>query len=125
MIAIGFPRSIIGIREDASFRTNLILANATEVALDVDVSLIGEDGGVLATRRYTLLPLGMTQVNRVVRDLGVSDDLKGVRLLLLTPTNGGSFAAYASIIDNVTNDPRTLLPLRGSALSSGAWETAL
>jgi hypothetical protein len=52
----------------------------------------------------------MTQVTRVVRDLGVAADVSGARLILSTATAGGSFAAYASVIDAVTNDPRTLLP---------------
>ena len=52
----------------------------------------------------------MTQVARVVRELGVSSDVSGARLVLSTPTAGGAFAAYASVIDARTNDPRTLLP---------------
>jgi hypothetical protein len=52
----------------------------------------------------------MTQVTRVVRDMGVSGDVTGARLVLSTLTPGGAFAAYASAIDNTTNDPRTLLP---------------
>ncbi len=97
-------------REDASFRTNLILANGTEAPVDVDVSLVSEAGAVLGSRRWSLLPLGMTQVSRVVRELGVSADVSGARLVLSTPTAGGAFAAYASVIDARTNDPRTLLP---------------
>src|SRR5207237_5307581 len=86
---------------------------ATEDALDVDVTLVAETGGVLGTpaKRYTLPPLGMTQVSRVVRDLGVTTDVSGARLVVSTPSAGKSFAAYASAIDNVTNDPRTLLPV--------------
>ncbi|MBL8113235.1 MAG: hypothetical protein JNK60_10145, partial [Acidobacteria bacterium] len=60
--------------------------------------------------RYPLPPLGMMQVGRVVRDLGIVANVKGARLVLSTPTTDGAFAAYASVIDNVTNDPRTLLP---------------
>lgn len=52
----------------------------------------------------------MTQVTRVVRDLGVSAGFAGGRLVLSTPTAGGALAAYAALIDNATNDPRTLLP---------------
>lgn len=104
------PRSILGVREDAAFRTNLILANATETPLDVDVALVAETGASLGTKRYARPPLGMTQVTRVVRDLGVAADVSGARLVLSTPTPGGSFAAYGSVIDAVTNDPRTLLP---------------
>ena len=59
---------------------------------------------------YALPPLGMTQVTQVVRDLGVTGDLQNAQLLLSTSTPGGAFAAYASVIDRTTNDPRTLLP---------------
>jgi photosystem II stability/assembly factor-like uncharacterized protein len=111
LITGGTPRSILAVREDDSFRTNLILTNATEAALDVDVQLISTDGFVLATKRYPLAPLGMTQVTKVVRDMGIAANLSGARLVISTPTTSGAFAAYASAVDNVTNDPRTLLPV--------------
>lgn len=110
LIGAGAPRSILAIREDATVRTNLVLANATEAELSVDVTLVSAAGDVLGTKRYTLPPLGMTQASRVVRDLGVAADVVGARLLLSTPTPNGAFAAYAAAIDNGTNDPRTLLP---------------
>jgi len=52
----------------------------------------------------------MIQVSHVACELGATGDLNGARLDLSAPTTGGSFAASASVIDNVTNDPRTLLP---------------
>lgn len=111
LISFGKPRSIVAVRDDASFRTNLILCGTTEfVSVDVDVSLISPEGATLGTKRYRLPPFGMIQVSRVARELGAAGDLNGARLDLSTPTAGGSFAAYASVIDNVTNDPRTLLP---------------
>jgi hypothetical protein len=42
--------------------------------------------------------------------MGIASDVTGARALLSTSTVGGSFAAYASVIDATTNDPRTLLP---------------
>jgi Beta-propeller repeat len=110
LITSGAPRSIVGVREDGAFRTNLILSNATSASLDVDVALFADTGASLGNKRYTLAPLGMTQVTRVVRDVGFAADVRGARVVLSTPTPGGSFAAYASDIDNITNDPRTLLP---------------
>jgi hypothetical protein len=104
------PRSIAAVREDSRFRTNLILANAGEAALDVTVSLVAATGESLGTKPYRLPPLGMTQVTRIVRDIGAASDVSGGRLVLSTATADGRFAAYASVIDNVTNDPRTLLP---------------
>lgn len=110
LVENGVARSIVGVREDAKFRTNLVLANATESSLVVDVKLVSGDGAQLAAGSWTLSPLGMTQVTQVVRDLGVAAELKNARLLLSTPTPGGRFAAYAATIDRTTNDPRTLLP---------------
>ena len=99
------------VRAMLSFRTNLILCGTAEfVSVDVDVSLISPDGATLGTRRYRLPPFGMIQVSRVAREVGATGDLNGARLDLSTATPLGSFAAYASVIDNVTNDPRTLLP---------------
>lgn len=100
----------MAIREDAAFRTNLILSNASTAALDVDVGLVAANGSTLGSKRYTLPPLGMTQVTRVVRDLRVKANVSGARLVLSTDTSGGAFSGYASVIDNATNDPRTCLP---------------
>ncbi|HYN02306.1 MAG TPA: hypothetical protein VE359_07665, partial [Vicinamibacteria bacterium] len=110
LIRSGRPASILAVREDGAFRTNLILTNATDSGLQVDVQLRSEQGVVLATKRYALPPLGMTQVTRVVRDLGVAANVVGARLVLSVLDATGELAAYASVIDNVTNDPRTLLP---------------
>lgn len=123
LVTGGVPRSILAVREDRAFRTNLILASATDGPLDVDVALVGDDGAVLGSRRFTLPPLGMTQVPRVVRALGVTTDVSGARLVVSTPAAGKLFAAYASAIDNATNDPRTLLPIApvGSGSTWRGW----
>jgi hypothetical protein len=110
LIRSGTTRTIPAIREDASFRTNLVLANGTGSACAVDVSLVSDTGTVLATRRFALEPLGMNQVTRLVLELGAASPVSGARLVLSTPTAGAAFAAYASVIDTKTNDPRTLLP---------------
>jgi hypothetical protein len=110
LVTTSAARSIVAVREDASFRTNLILTNTTEAALVVDVKLLSGAGTQLASGRYPLAPLGMTQVTQVVRDLGITADLQNGQLVLSTATPGGAFAAYASVVDRTTNDPRTLLP---------------
>ncbi len=110
LIRTGMTKTILGIQEDAAFRTNLILANATEAPLEVDVALVAETGKTLGSGRWTLLPLGMTQLTRVVKELGIAVDVSGARLTVSTPTPSGAFAAYAALIDATINDPRTLLP---------------
>ena len=109
-IGPGTVRSIPGVRQDEAFRTNLVLANATEVPVVVSLDLIAQDGTLLGRTSVPLPPLGMTQLGRVARELGASGDVLGARLVLSTPSAGGAFAAYAVQIDASTGDPRTLLP---------------
>jgi Domain of unknown function (DUF5666) len=105
------PRSIAGVRSNGAFRTNLMLTNATESPLDVDVKLISSDGRELGSSRIHLEPLEMHQMNDAPRELGggaeTGDD---ARLVLSTPTSNGAFAAAASRIDNASNDPSALIP---------------
>lgn len=108
LVRAGASRTIPAVRENTAFRANLVLANATEVPIDVDVTFVSDAGAAIATKRISLPPLGMIQVSRVVLDLGAPSGSAG-RLVVSTPTPGGAFAAYASVIDNATNDPRTLL----------------
>jgi len=109
-ISPGVVGSISGIREDLAFRTNLILTNITTTTFEVEVTLLDPDGKTLGTGRYTLPPLGMKQISRIARDLGVTTNIAGASLSVFPASEYGAFAAYASVIDNVTNDPRTLLP---------------
>jgi hypothetical protein len=103
-------RSIAGVRSNGRFRTNLMLTNATDKPLDVDVRLIGPDGHERGSARIHLEPLEMHQMNDAPRELGegaeTGDDS---RLVLSTATPNGAFAAAASRIDNVSNDPSALL----------------
>lgn len=108
LITAGVIRSIVGVREDSSFRTNVVLTNGGTTPVTVNGTLLSTSGAVLASGSWTLPALGMTQVS-VKDNMGVTS-ARDAQLLLSTSTSGGAFAAYASVIDNVTNDPRTLLP---------------
>jgi photosystem II stability/assembly factor-like uncharacterized protein len=105
----GSPAVLVGLRDDASARTNLVLANATALTVTVELALSGPDGAVLGTATQTLPPLGMTQVSSVVSALGGAAAGDGY-LVVRVATAGGAVAAYASVVDNGTNDPRTILP---------------
>jgi hypothetical protein len=102
--------TIAGVREDERFRTNLVLANGATSEVNVLVTLVDEEGRPRASKEYVLLPLGMTQATRVVRDLGIYGSVSGEQIVISTETPGASIAAYAALIDNTTNDPRALLP---------------
>lgn len=102
-------RFLAGVRQDARFRTNLMLANATEEPLDVDISILAGDGAGLGSREVHLEPLEMIQINDVGHDLA-GGDVRDARIRLSTPTKGGAFTASASVIDMATNDPSAVLP---------------
>jgi hypothetical protein len=52
----------------------------------------------------------MKQIDEVSRALGVTSAVTGARLVVSTPTRSGAFAAYASVINSGTGDPRILSP---------------
>lgn len=104
----GTPRSILGVRQDNFFRTNLMLANATESTTAVTVQLVSIAGAVLATKSVSLGPLSRAQFN-VGTDFGYSN-LSDAVFVISSPTAGAAVGAYASVIDAGTADPRTLLP---------------
>ncbi len=102
------PRSILGVRQDNFFRTNLMLANATESTATVTVQLVSTGGGVLKTLNVSLGPLSRAQYN-VGADFGYTN-LSDAVFVISSSTSGARIGAYASVIDAGTADPRTLLP---------------
>jgi hypothetical protein len=102
------PKAIAGIRQDGAFRTNLVLANVKDTPVTAYVALIRPDGTTSTSRVVPLGPYGFSQLN-VANDLGVSN-IVGGSLLVHCTTAGGQLAVYASVIDSVTADPRTILP---------------
>jgi hypothetical protein len=110
LVREGSARLIAGLRQNAAVRTNLVVANTGEMDTDVEVELEDASGAALGTAQITLRPFEMRQLNDVARSLGAPDGFRDGRLRLSTPTANGTFAAFASEIDNGTNDPRTLWP---------------
>ena len=102
------PRSILGVRQDTFFRTNLMLANATESTASVTIQLVSTGGTVLATKTVSIGPLSRAQYN-VGTDFGYTN-LSDAVFVISSPTAGAAVGAYASVIDSGTADPRTLLP---------------
>ncbi|MHB1047501.1 MAG: hypothetical protein ACYC4P_15980 [Thermoanaerobaculia bacterium] len=102
------PKSILGVRQDAFFRTNLMLANANETTVAVTVQLVSTAGAVLKTLNVSLGPLSRAQYN-VGEHFGYTN-LSDAAFVISSPTAGARVGAYASVIDAGTADPRTLLP---------------
>ncbi len=110
LVMPGTPKALIGLRDDTAFRTNVVLANATALSVDVTLTLLAADGSTFGTTTRTLPPLGMTQVGNVVTTLLAPFGTTNAVLVVSTATAGAQIATYAAVIDNTTNDPRTILP---------------
>jgi photosystem II stability/assembly factor-like uncharacterized protein len=121
LVPAGSLRSILYIREGNGFRSNLILASGSFVSTDIDVALVSPAGETLATKTYSIPPNGMTQINRVVRDMGVSGPITGARLVLSSSTAGAAFTGVASVIDETTNDPTAVLVQAPSVSGSAPY----
>lgn len=103
-------QALIALRQDAVARTNAVLMNVTDAVAHVRLVLVGADGTILGSGDYDLAPAAMTQISAVVTTLGAPFGTKDAVLVVSTTTAGAQVACYASVIDNVTNDPRTVLP---------------
>lgn len=88
----------------ASHRTNLGVLETAGDAATVAVDILRADGSVVATLTKSLKPREWFQFLRVLdgRDLGGST-AASARVRVTSGT--GRVVAYASVIDNVTNDP--------------------
>ncbi|MCM3877487.1 MAG: hypothetical protein NEA02_13865, partial [Thermoanaerobaculia bacterium] len=103
---------LLGLRQDTAFRTNAVIANATDQPAHVDLLLNSSGGSLLGSQGYDLLPLEMRQISGVVTALGAPDGTSNAILVVSTPTGGARIATYAAVIDQTTNDPRTILGIR-------------
>ena len=108
-INYGTPKSLTSLRDDANFRTNLILANAGLNPIAVNADLYTNTGTFIKSKVWTVPAYGMIQVNRLITDMS-GTTMTNAMAILSAITPGGSFASYAVVVDNVTNDPRTILP---------------
>lgn len=100
-------RTLTGVRQDSRFRTNVVLANMKDAEAQVVLDVFRADGIAAASTTVTLGPLGFRQLN-LANDLGVSD-LSNGSIRISSRTSGAQVAAYASVIDATTSDPRTIL----------------
>ena len=99
---------IPSIVENSRFRTNLGINNETDTIANVSLTLVDKEGIVLGGTTLTVEPMGLRQINSVARVLypdSLGNDVEG-DLYLESDQN---IKAWASQINNATNDPSLLL----------------
>jgi hypothetical protein len=95
------------LQQNASFRTNIGLVNTGELEATVKVRLFDSAGAQLATRRRVLAPYERYQFQEPFSRIADRDDLDAAYASVTVET-GERVIAYASVIDNATNDPTTI-----------------
>ncbi len=86
-----------------AFRSNIGFFEVTGHAVTVRVDLYSDLNEFLGTKSYDLLPMSFHQVANVFQDMGIAGNHPSARAEV-TITGEGAVMAYASIIDNTTND---------------------
>ena len=103
----GDTAAVIGLRNDGGFRTNVGFVNLGGDHVRVHIEFYLSDGTLADSQQFELKPYSYVQ-NPIEYGAG---NLRGGYALLTTSTEGGSFLAYASIVDNGSNDP-TYVPAK-------------
>lgn len=92
------------VSDTAEFRSNLGINNLSTEAASVAVSLLDNNGLVVAHKSVSVPANGMRQINHILRDLEDADDVTGREGALLLHSSQ-PIRAWASQIDNASLDP--------------------
>ncbi len=94
--------------ENAAYRTNISLTNTGAVQATVNVTLFDGAGNQVGSYDVTLAPGAWAQE---VRPFATKTQLAALDqgYAKVTVTSGSGIIATASVIDNITNDPTTIM----------------
>lgn len=95
---------LLQVEESDRFRTNLGLAEVSGQGVTVEISAVVPESRVTPKATITLLPNEFRQLTQVIRQLNLPSTYNG-RIAVRAVSGGGRVTAYASMIDNVTQDP--------------------
>jgi len=103
----GQDRHLIQLQNDDTARTNIGVVNASATPISVDVRFFAADGVLLDELRLELQPFESLQINDVFSSLESAkalDELHDAFAVASSSTLGAAFFAYATVVDNGTND---------------------
>lgn len=112
---LGDRLEILGISGGAGFRTNVGIVDLADDTLrnpTVRISIIGDKRRVLDTMTVEVPARGGIQLNDIFRARGITPP--PAALLVVEVIDGQQIAAYATLTDNVTNDPTYLTSQLGA-----------
>jgi len=105
----GTTATLSPLRRTDEFRTNIGVINTGEVSCSVLVSFISETGeGIGSDVRFDVEPGEWKQINDTLGKAGLGEVDCAYALVEVSPA-GATAWAYASVIDNLSNDPTAVL----------------
>ncbi len=122
-LAAGQVASLPQLIENPDFRTNIGLLNTSSSNLTVRVDLMSGDGVLLSSFDRTIAPGVLRQEGRAFfNEAGLSNVDRG--WARITVNSGSGLLAYASVIDNHTQDPTTIPIKTSTMLTTAGWIAA-
>ncbi|HEV8432369.1 MAG TPA: hypothetical protein VGR95_03075, partial [Thermoanaerobaculia bacterium] len=101
--------SLQQVAQSAAYRTNFGLVEGAGEPADVVLTVFDNAGNVLGTINQSLLPSEHVQLNSLLAAHNIALTDGRVEVAVTSPT--GRVSAYASTIDNQTNDPLMVSPV--------------
>ena len=100
-------KRILFFTETDDFRSNIGILNGTGAPMTIQWRRATADGMVVDESSAELPAWGNVQLNQVFAG---EAPVEGGYIDVWTETEGAAFAAYGSVLDNMTSDPTTVLP---------------
>jgi hypothetical protein len=107
--------SLQQVAQSASFRTNFGLIEGSGQPASVELRLLDAHNNQIATNTFNLKPYELQQFNFGAAFPNVTLNDGRVEARVLSDT--GKISAYASVLDNTTNDPLLVLPVDPTKVS--------
>ncbi len=100
---------LVGLAGNGGFRTNLGVLNLGVDPVQVDATFLDADGAVIGSRRLTAQPGAFAQQVAVISKL-TGAVVRGGSATVTAVEPDARYLAYASVVDDATDDPTLVLP---------------
>lgn len=108
--------SLQQVAQSAAFRTNLGLVEGSGQAVSLELRLLDKSGKTVAAIPWSLKPYEFQQQSFGTLFPGVT--LNDGRVEVRVLSDKGTVSAYASVLDNLTNDPLAVFPVQPDQMVS-------
>ncbi|MEN8162558.1 MAG: phospholipase D-like domain-containing protein [Acidobacteriota bacterium] len=106
--------------QNSEFRTNVGFMNAGAASITVNAEFFDVEGASLGTSSIDLPPYSNNQWNKAfITQVGANDVDSGAFIDVWSDSADASFLAYASVIDNASDDPTTIWPFDNAEMVGG------